>query len=117
MAAMMTNVRGTANLSRICLETDARTRNPGSSMDNRMSSICVFCGSSPGARPEYGAAARQLGGLIGERGFALVFGGGNVGLMGEVARAAHHAGAPIVGVLPEFLRHLEQPLKAAEELI
>ena len=82
-----------------------------------MSSICVFCGSSHGAKPEYGEAARRLGRLIGERGFSLVFGGGNVGLMGEVARSAHDAGAAILGVLPEFLRHLEQPLKAAEELI
>ncbi len=82
-----------------------------------MASICVFCGSSHGARPEYGEAARRLGRLIGEHGFSLVFGGGNVGLMGDVARAAHDAGAPILGVLPEFLRHLEQPLKAAEELV
>jgi uncharacterized protein (TIGR00730 family) len=82
-----------------------------------MSSICVFCGSSHGTRPEYSEAARRLGRLIGERGFSLVFGGGNVGLMGEVARAAHDAGAPILGVLPDFLRHLEQPLKTAEELI
>jgi len=55
--------------------------------------------------------------VIGETGSSLVFGGGNVGLMGEVARAAHAAGAPILGVLPSFLRHLEQPLKTAEELI
>ena len=55
--------------------------------------------------------------MIGETGSSLVFGGGNVGLMGEVARAAHAAGAPILGVLPSFLRHLEQPLKTAEELI
>lgn len=55
--------------------------------------------------------------MIGEKGLSLVFGGGNVGLMGEVARAAHAAGAPILGVLPSFLRHLEQPLKTAEELI
>jgi uncharacterized protein (TIGR00730 family) len=82
-----------------------------------MSSICVFCGSSHGAKPEYGQAARRLGRLIGEHDFSLVFGGGNVGLMGEVARAAHDAGATILGVLPEFLRHLEQPLKTAEELI
>jgi len=82
-----------------------------------MASICVFCGSSHGAKPEYGEAARRIGRLIGERGFSLVFGGGNVGLMGEVARSAHDAGAPILGVLPEFLRHLEQPLKAAEELV
>lgn len=86
-------------------------------MDNRKPSICVFCGSAHGARPEYREAAARLGELMGEQGFSLVFGGGNVGLMGELARAAHQAGAPILGVLPSFLRHLEQPLKSAEELI
>jgi len=86
-------------------------------MDKRKPSICVFCGSSHGSRPQYAAAAAKLGTLIGEAGFSLVFGGGNVGLMGDTARAAHAAGAPILGVLPSFLRHLEQPLKTAEELI
>ena len=47
----------------------------------------------------------------------IVFGGGGVGLMGEVARAARDAGAPVIGVLPAFLRSLEPPLKSAEELI
>lgn len=79
--------------------------------------ICVFCGSSPGVDPAYAEAARELGRLIGENGHALVFGGGNVGLMGEVARAARNAGAPVIGVLPSFLRGLEPPLKSAEELI
>jgi len=50
--------------------------------------ICVFCGSSPGNDPAYPLAARQLGQAIGENGYTLVFGGGGVGLMGEVARAA-----------------------------
>jgi len=80
-------------------------------------SICVFCGSSPGAKPAYAEAARQLGQLLGESGYRLVFGGGAVGLMGEVARAARASGAPVIGVLPAFLRSLEPPLKSAEELI
>lgn len=80
-------------------------------------SICVFCGSSPGAKPVYAEAARQLGQLLGENGYRLVFGGGDVGLMGEVARAARAAGAPVIGILPAFLRSLEPPLKSAEELI
>ena len=86
-------------------------------MDNRKPSICVFCGSAHGALPHYAEAAGRLGRLIGANGYSLVFGGGNVGLMGEVARATHAAGAPILGVLPAFLRHLERPLKDAEELI
>lgn len=79
--------------------------------------ICVFCGSSPGNDPRHVEAARELGRLIGEHGFALIFGGGNIGLMGETARAARDAGAPVIGILPAFLRDLEPPLKSAEELI
>jgi uncharacterized protein (TIGR00730 family) len=79
--------------------------------------VCVFCGSSPGAKPVYAEAARQLGQMLGESGYRLVFGGGGVGLMGEVARAARDAGAPVIGILPAFLRSLEPPLKSAEELI
>lgn len=79
--------------------------------------LCVFCGSSMGHEETYGQAARRLGALIAERGFALVFGGGSLGLMGQVARAARDGGAPVIGIIPEFLRHLEPPLKRAEELI
>lgn len=79
--------------------------------------ICVFCGSSPGNDPRYAEAARELGKLIAGAGFALVFGGGDVGLMGETARAVRDGGAPVVGILPNFLRHLEPPLKSAEEVI
>ena len=80
-------------------------------------SVCVFCGSSPGAKPLYAQAARELGDLLGENGYRLVFGGGGVGLLGEVARAARAAGAPVIGILPAFLRDIEPPLKSAEELI
>lgn len=70
--------------------------------------ICVFCGSSHGASPRYAQAARTLGRLIAERGFSLVYGGGGVGLMGETARAVREAAAPVAGILPEFLRRIEQ---------
>jgi uncharacterized protein (TIGR00730 family) len=86
-------------------------------MDNKTAAICVFCGSSPGVKPAYSAAARRLGTLIGERGYAMVFGGGNVGLMGETARAALAAGAKVAGVLPHFLRKLETPLDGIAETI
>jgi uncharacterized protein (TIGR00730 family) len=79
--------------------------------------ICVFCGSSPGNDRIYAKTARELGRHIGEGGYRLVFGGGAVGLMGEVARAARSAGAPIIGILPAFLRGVEPPLKSAEELV
>jgi len=65
--------------------------------------ICVYCGSRPGAAPSYAEAARALGTLIGQQGHGLVYGGGNVGLMGIVADAVLAAGGPVVGVIPEAL--------------
>jgi uncharacterized protein (TIGR00730 family) len=65
--------------------------------------ICVFCGSSPGNRPEYAAAARRLGGLLARRKIGLVFGGGKVGLMGLLAQAALENGGEVIGVIPRYL--------------
>jgi len=73
-------------------------------MDNKKKpAICVFCGSSFGSDPQYAVAARTLGRLIAEQAFSLVFGGGNIGLMGEVARAARAGGAEVTGIIPDFL--------------
>lgn len=68
-----------------------------------MNSVCVFCGSNPGARAAYGAMARRLGTLLAEQGVGLVYGGGNVGLMGMLADAALAAGGRAVGVIPRAL--------------
>jgi len=68
-----------------------------------MTSICVFCGSNPGARPAFARAARELGTALACRGIAVVFGGGSVGLMGEVADAALAAGGEAIGVIPRSL--------------
>jgi uncharacterized protein (TIGR00730 family) len=65
--------------------------------------ICVFCGSSPGARPEYAAAARALGALLAQRRIGLVFGGGKVGMMGQLAQGALDAGGEAIGVIPRQL--------------
>ncbi len=65
--------------------------------------VCVFCGSSVGARPEYRVAAAAVGKLLGEKGLGLVYGGANVGLMGVLADAALAAGAEVIGVIPESL--------------
>lgn len=72
-----------------------------------MRSICVFCGSSPGNRPEYLQVARAAGRLIAERRLTLVYGGGKVGLMGAVADAALAAGGRVVGVIPQMLMDRE----------
>ena len=72
-----------------------------------MRSICVFCGSRPGVRPAYRAAAELLGKTLAERGLELVYGGGNVGLMGVVADACLAAGGKVVGVIPRALMEWE----------
>jgi uncharacterized protein (TIGR00730 family) len=69
--------------------------------------ICVYCGSRVGTLPEFTAAARRVGQAIGERGWALVYGGGRVGLMGVAADAALEAGAHVVGVIPRSLQERE----------
>ena len=70
-------------------------------------SVCVYCGSRPGARPGYAALAQALGTAIGHRGWQLVYGGGRAGLMGQVADATLAAGGRVVGVIPESLMRLE----------
>jgi uncharacterized protein (TIGR00730 family) len=68
-----------------------------------MRRICVFCGSSPGSRPQYGDAAEEIGNELVRRNIGLVYGGGNVGLMGRVADAVLKAGGEAQGVIPENL--------------
>ncbi|QQR75484.1 MAG: TIGR00730 family Rossman fold protein [Holophagales bacterium] len=70
-------------------------------------SVCVFCGSSPGANPAYRRAAQALGAAIARRGLTLAYGAGNVGLMAEVADAALTAGGEVIGVIPRHLLDLE----------
>ena len=81
-----------------------------------MKRICVFCGSSPGVRPEYADAARAIGRTLAEREIGLVYGGGRVGLMGIVADAVMQAGGEAVGVIPEALLRREVGHQALTEL-
>jgi uncharacterized protein (TIGR00730 family) len=69
--------------------------------------VCVFCGSSPGVRPEYRAEAVTLGRLLGEAGLGLVYGGAQVGLMGALADAALAHGSEVIGVIPRALAGVE----------
>jgi uncharacterized protein (TIGR00730 family) len=71
-------------------------------------SICVFCGARSGNRPDYTAAARDLGALLATRNWRLVYGAGDIGLMGEVARSAIAHGARTLGVIPTHLLGREQ---------
>ncbi len=72
-----------------------------------MTSLCVFCGSSPGKDDDYLNAARHLGQLLAEREITLIYGGGSVGLMGAVANATLRAGGRAVGVIPRHLWNKE----------
>jgi len=70
-------------------------------------SVCVFCGSSIGAKDSYAEGARALGREIARRGLTLVYGGGSVGLMGVIADAALEAGGAVHGVIPQSLESKE----------
>jgi uncharacterized protein (TIGR00730 family) len=80
-------------------------------------SVTVFCGSSKGADPAYAEAATELGRGIAAAGMALVFGGGNVGLMGITAEAALARGGHVTGIIPDFLRQREVEFPGLSELI
>jgi uncharacterized protein (TIGR00730 family) len=88
-------------------------------MEKTKHAICVFCGASFGNDPRFRAAARAVGEGIAAAGWSLVFGGGSLGLMGEVAGAAQAAGAQVQGIIPAFLQALEHPaaVSAEEKLI
>lgn len=80
-------------------------------------SICVFSGSRAGIDPEHEKAARRLGHLIAERGIRLIYGGGDIGLMSIVARAALEKGGDVVGVIPDFIQKFEVGNPGLTELI
>lgn len=77
--------------------------------------VCVFCGSKHGARPQYGEAAKQLGRAMVSQKIGLVYGGGTVGLMGDIARTVQDGLGPegVLGVIP----HALTPREISNELI
>src|SRR3954464_14944988 len=82
-----------------------------------MRRVCVFCGSSLGARAAYADAARAMGRLLARRGIGIVYGGGAVGLMGELADAALAAGGTVIGVIPDVLVAREVAHESLSELV
>ncbi len=82
-----------------------------------MVTICVYCASSEAVPDGYRAVARELGTAIAARGWALMYGGGNIGLMGEVARAALTAGGHVTGVIPHLLADREVALNDVTRLV
>ncbi len=81
-----------------------------------LKSVCVFCGSRMGARPEYLAGARALGAELARRGLTLVYGGTSVGLMGAMADAVLVGGGKVVGILPRVLSDREIAHQGLTEL-
>lgn len=79
--------------------------------------ICVYCGSGEGTNPAYAEAARTLGRSLAENDIGLVYGGGGLGLMGEVAEATLAAGGRVTGIIPRFLTEREHMLRDATEVI
>jgi uncharacterized protein (TIGR00730 family) len=80
-------------------------------------SVCVFCGSRPGRNPAYAKAARAMGEMLARRQWRLVFGAGDVGLMGAVAETAVAAGAPTLGVIPMHLLGQERKGRDRTQLV
>ena len=79
--------------------------------------VCVFCGSATGNQLIYSEAAHELGTLLGSHGHTLVYGGGNIGLMGIVAESVMQAGGKAIGVIPDFLVKREVAHRQLTELI
>lgn len=82
-----------------------------------MKRICVYCGASPGRDPTYARIARDLGARMAQERYGLVYGGGNVGLMGVLADAVLEAGGEVIGVIPESLVAREQAHYGVTRLI
>ena len=79
--------------------------------------LCVYCGSSSRLDPKYYSAAEAVGRAMVANGWGLVYGGGNVGMMGSVAQAVKDSGGHVVGVIPDFMRERELAYHRADELI
>jgi uncharacterized protein (TIGR00730 family) len=79
--------------------------------------VCVYCGSGFGRDPAFREAAELLGTALAEAGMRLVYGGGDVGLMGTVARAALAAGGHVTGIIPDFLQAREHMLADIQETV
>ena len=86
-------------------------------LPGRLDSVCVYCGSSNDADPEFLEAAYEVGAEIARAGMRFVYGGGGVGLMGASARGAHDAKGKVLGIIPDFLRGREQPFDDVETVI
>ena len=79
--------------------------------------VCIFCGSLSGNKMEYARVSQTLGKSIADEGLGLVYGGGQVGLMGEIAQSVLDNGGYVTGIIPAFLRNKEVALENVQDLI
>jgi hypothetical protein len=84
---------------------------------SKIRKICVYCGSGPGTDPAFVAAARAFGAILAKNGIGLIYGGGAIGIMGEISRAVLDNGGEATGIIPEFLVAREHARDSADGLI
>lgn len=89
----------------------------GKSIISPARNVCVYCGSGLGLNPAYREAARTLGAALAASGIGLVYGGGSLGLMGEVARSTLEHGGRVTGIIPGFLVEKEAMLRDVDEIV
>ena len=82
-----------------------------------LKSVCVYCGSSKGGNPAYLQAARALGAALAREKIRLVYGGGGIGMMGEIAQAVENGGGKVLGIIPDFLVARERADQGAREIV
>ena len=95
----------------------SKKRLNGAKLGRAARSICVYCGSGLGLNPAYREAARTLGAAMARNDIGLVYGGGSLGLMGEVARATLDHGGRVTGIIPGFLVEKEAMMRDVDEVI
>src|SRR5574340_128447 len=84
---------------------------------NGIRKICVYCGSGVGTDPAFAAAGRAFGKILAENRIGLVYGGGNIGIMGELSHSVLAHGGEVTGVIPEFLIARERASRTTQGLI
>ena len=99
------------------LHTRQKAPNGAGNETPSVRNVCVYCGSNSGINPAYTEAARTLGRHMAKAGVGLVYGGGGLGLMGELARTVLAAGGRVTGIIPAFLSKKERMLRDAHEMI
>jgi uncharacterized protein (TIGR00730 family) len=118
VASALAHIKIVANMTiKADITPKPESRGNGVAQEDTMTkfkSACVYCGSSNKADPRFLQLATDMGTLMAKRGIRLVYGGGNVGLMGASSRAAHEAGGEVLGIMPHFLTKWELPNPAFE---